>query len=187
MWKSKLCQISRKLWAPVSSSSHTVFLQFGNAEFQRLARGDERAFLSEQCKEREEDNRMGKTRDLLKKMRNPKGTFHAKMGSIKNRNGTDLNRSRRYQEEVARIQQVVVVHALNHVRLFVTPWTVTHQAPPSMGFSRHGYWSGLPCSPPGDLSDPGIEPMSPALAGELFTAEPPGKPCVNKRGYLSEY
>ena len=61
-----------------------------NAEFQRIARRDEKAFLSDQCKEIEENNRMGKTRDLLKKMRDTKGTFHAKMGSIKDRNGMDL-------------------------------------------------------------------------------------------------
>ena len=60
-----------------------------NAEFQRLARRDKKAFLSEQCKEIEEKNRMGKTRDL-KKIRDTKGTFHAKMGSIKDRNGLDL-------------------------------------------------------------------------------------------------
>ena len=61
-----------------------------NAEFQRTARRDKKAFLSEQCKEIEENNKTGKTRDLFKKMRDTKGTFHAKMGSIKNRNGTDL-------------------------------------------------------------------------------------------------
>ena len=61
-----------------------------NAEFQRIARGDKKAFLSDQCKEIEEKNRMGKTRDLFKKIRDTKGTFHAKMGSIKDRNGVDL-------------------------------------------------------------------------------------------------
>ena len=61
-----------------------------NAEFQRIARRDKKAFLSNQCKEREENNRMGKTRDLFKKIRDTKGTFHAKMGSIKDRNGMDL-------------------------------------------------------------------------------------------------
>ena len=58
------------------------------------------------------------------------------------------------------------------VRLFATPWTVAHQAPLSMGFSRQEYWSGLPCPPPGDLPDPGVETeslMSPALAGGFFT------------------
>ena len=61
-----------------------------NAEFQRIARRDKKAFLSDQGKEIEENNRMGKTRDLFKKMRDTKGTFHAKMGSIKDRNGLDL-------------------------------------------------------------------------------------------------
>ena len=60
-----------------------------NAEFQRIARRD-KVFLNDQCKEIEENNRMGKTRDLFKKIRDTKGTFHAKMGSIKDRNGTDL-------------------------------------------------------------------------------------------------
>ena len=61
-----------------------------NAEFQRIARRDKKAFLSDQCKEIEENNIMGKTRDLLKKVRDTKGTFHAKMRSIKDRNGMDL-------------------------------------------------------------------------------------------------
>ena len=61
-----------------------------NAEFQRIARRDKKAFLSDQCKEREENNRMGKTRDLFKKIRDTKGTFHAKTGTIKDRNGMDL-------------------------------------------------------------------------------------------------
>ena len=73
-----------------------------NAEYQRLARRDKKAFLSEQCKEIEENNRMGKTRDLFKKIRDSKGTFHAKMGSIKDRNGMDLTEAedikKRWQE-----------------------------------------------------------------------------------------
>ena len=62
----------------------------------------------------------------------------------------------------------------------VTPRTVAHQVPLSLGFPRQEYWSGLPFSSPGDLPDPGIEPMFPALAGEFFTTEPPGKPskCI---------
>ena len=68
-----------------------------NAEFQRIARRDKKAFLSDQCKERKENNRMGKTRDLFKKIRDTKGIFHAKMGTIKDRNGMDgPNRSRKY-------------------------------------------------------------------------------------------
>ena len=61
-----------------------------NAEFQRIARRDKKAFLSDQCKELEENNRMGKTRDLFKKSRDTKGLFHSKMGLIKDRNGMDL-------------------------------------------------------------------------------------------------
>ena len=66
--------------------------------------------------------------------------------------------------------------SLSCVRLFATPWTVAHQAPPSMGFSRQEYWSGLPFSSPGDLPDPGIEPRSPAIQADALTSEPPGKP-----------
>ena len=67
-----------------------------NAEIQTIARRDKKAFLSDQCKKIKETNRMGKIRGLFKKIRDAKGTFHAKMGSIKDRNGMDLNRSRRY-------------------------------------------------------------------------------------------
>ena len=71
-----------------------------------------------------------------------------------------------------------VLSRFHSVQLFVTQWTVVCQAPMSMGFSRQEYWSELPCHPPGDLPDPGIEPASPvslALAGEFFTTVPPGK------------
>ena len=64
---------------------------------------------------------------------------------------------------------------------FVTPWTVGPQAPLSMGSPRQEYCSGLPFSPPGDLSDPGVETESPALAGRFFTTEPPGKPDTGIR------
>ena len=67
-----------------------------NSEFQRIARRDKKAFLSDQCKEIEESNRMGKTRDLFKNIRGTKGTFHAKMGSIKDRKWYGPHRSRRY-------------------------------------------------------------------------------------------
>ena len=67
-----------------------------NAEFQRIARGDKKAFLSDQCKEIEENNRMGKTRDLFKKIRDTKGIFHAKMGSIEGLKWYGPNRRRRY-------------------------------------------------------------------------------------------
>ena len=67
-----------------------------NAEFQRIARRDKTAFLSDPCKEIEENNGMGKTRDLFKKIRDTKGNLHAKMGTIKDRNGMDLTEVRRY-------------------------------------------------------------------------------------------
>ena len=84
----------------------------------------------------------------------------------------------------------VKVKSLNHVRLFVTPWTVAYQAPPSMGFSRQECWSGLPFPSPGDLPDPGIEPGSSALQADSLPSEPPGKPegefksRINSKGKL---
>ena len=74
---------------------------------------------------------------------------------------------------------VWVLSRFSRVRLFATAWSVARQALLSMGFIRQEYWSGLPCPPPGDLPNPGVEPespVSPALAGGLFTTEPPGKP-----------
>ena len=73
-----------------------------NAEFQTIARRDRKAFLSDQCKDIEENNRMGKTRDLFKKIRDTKGTFHSKIGTIKDRNGIDLT-----EDEVARIHRTI--------------------------------------------------------------------------------
>ena len=75
-----------------------------NAEFQRIARRDKKAFLSDQCKEMEENNRMGKTKDFFEKIRDTKGTHHAKMGTIKDRNGMDLTEA----EEMARIHRRTV-------------------------------------------------------------------------------
>ena len=83
----------------------------------------------------------------------------------------------------------VVAQLFSRVWLFVTPQTVAHQAPLSMGLSQQEYWSGLPCPPLGDLPDPGIEPMSPespVLAGRFFTTEPPGKPLLWCGEMLSE-
>ena len=77
----------------------------------------------------------------------------------------------------------LAVRVLSHfsrVQLFATQWTVAHQAPLSMGFSRQEHWSELPCPPPGDLPDPGTEPTSltaPALAGRFFTTSATWKPC----------
>ena len=132
-----------------------------------IARRDKKVFLSNQCKEIEENNRMGKTRDLFKKIRDTKGTFHAKMGLIKDRNDTDLTGS---ESKVAQPCPTLC-----------DPWTVAHHTPPSMGFSRQEYWSGLPFPSPGDLPDPGIEPRSPTLQADALTSAPPGKPGPNRR------
>ena len=73
-----------------------------------------------------------------------------------------------------------VLSSFSYVQLFMTPWTVAHQAPLSMGLSRQEYWSGLLFPPPGNLPDPGLEPaspVSPALAGGFFNARSPRKPC----------
>ena len=89
-----------------------------NAEFQRIARRDKKAFLSEQCKEIEENNRMGKTRDLFKEIRDTKGTFHAKMGSIKDRNGMDLTEAedikKRWQEYTKELYKKGLNDSDNH-------------------------------------------------------------------------
>ena len=70
--------------------------------------------------------------------------------------------------------------SLSRVQLFVTPWIVAYQAPPSMGFSRQEYWRGLPFPSPGGLPDPGIEPRSRALQADALPSEPPGKPLLGK-------
>ena len=70
----------------------------------------------------------------------------------------------------------VKVKSPSRVQLFATPWTVAYQAPPSMGFSRQEYWSGLPFPSPRDLPNPGIEPRSPAFQADALTSKPPGKP-----------
>ena len=89
-----------------------------NAEFQRIARRDKRAFLSDQCKEIEENNRMGKTRDLFKKFRDTKGAFHAKTGSIKDRNGMDLTEAedikKRWQEYTEELYKKDLNDSDNH-------------------------------------------------------------------------
>ena len=79
------------------------------------------------------------------------------------------------------------VKLLSRVRLFATPWTLAHQAPTSMGFSRQEYWSGLPFPSPGDLPDPGIEPRSPALQADALTSEPPGMSTITTRGEANYY
>ena len=89
-----------------------------NAEFQRIARRDKKAFLSSQCKEIEENNRIGKTRDLFKKIRDTKGTCHAKMGSIKDKNGRDLIESediKRWQEYIEELQKFFTTQIITMV------------------------------------------------------------------------
>ena len=94
-------QIAEKRREPKGKGEKERYTHW-NAEFQRTARRGKKAFLSDQCKEIEENNRMGMTRDLFKKIRDTKGTFHAKMGSIKDRNGMDLTEAedikKRWQE-----------------------------------------------------------------------------------------
>ena len=89
-----------------------------NAEFQRIARRDKKAFLSDQCKEIEENNRLAKTRDLFKKIRDTNGTFHAKMGSIKDRNGMDLTEAKdikkRWQEYIEELYKKDLHKPDNH-------------------------------------------------------------------------
>ena len=88
-------QIAVKRREAISKGEKERYIHL-NAEFQRIARKDKKAFLSDQCKEIEENNRMGKTTDLFKKIRDTKGTFHAKMGTIKDRNSMDLTKDKRY-------------------------------------------------------------------------------------------
>ena len=95
----QIAEKRRKVKGKEEKERHTHL----NAEFQRTARRDKKAFLSDQCKEIEENNRMGKTRHLFKKIRHTKGTFHAKMGTIKDRNGMDLTQAgeKLYKKETA--------------------------------------------------------------------------------------
>ena len=91
-----------------------------NAEFQRIARRDKKAFHSDQCKEIEENNKMGKTRDLFKKIRDTKGTFHSKMGTLKDRNGMDLIEAedikKRWQEYTEELyEKIFTTHIITMV------------------------------------------------------------------------
>ena len=107
-----------------------------NVEFQRIARRDKKAFLSDQCKEIEENNRMGKTRDL-KKIRDTKGTFHAKMSTIKHRNGRDLTEAedikKRWQEYMEELYKKYLHDPDNHdgvtTHLKMTSWNVKSSGP----------------------------------------------------------
>ena len=114
-----------------------------NAEFQRLARKDKKTFLSNQCKEIKENNRMRKTRDLFKKIRDTKGTFHAKMGSIKDRNGMDLTEAedikKRWQEYTEELYKKDLQDQDNH------DGVITHLEPDilecevQVGLRKHHY------------------------------------------------
>ena len=107
-----------------------------NAEFQRIARKDKKAFLSDQCKEIEENNRMWKTRDLVKKIRDTKGTFHAKMGSIKDRNGRDLTEAedikKKWQEYTEELYKKDLNDLDNHNGV------ITHLEPDILVWSQVG-------------------------------------------------
>ena len=104
-----------------------------NAKFQRIARRDKKAFLSDQCKEIEENNRMGKTTGLFKKIRDTKGTFHAKMGSIKDRNGMDLTEAedikKRWQEYTEELYKKDFHDPDNHDDVSQTSWNVKSSGP----------------------------------------------------------
>ena len=108
-----------------------------NAEFQRIARRDKKAFFSDQCKELEEKNRMGKTRDLFKKIRDTKGIFHAKIGSIKERNGMDLTEAedikKRWQEYTEELyKKSFMTKIITMVQSFTqsqTSWNVKSSGP----------------------------------------------------------
>ena len=107
-----------------------------NAEFQRIARRDKKAFLSDQCKEIEENNRIGKTSDLFKKITDTKGTFHAKMGAIKDRNGLDLTEAedikKRWQQYTEELYKKYLHDPDNH------DGVITHLEPDSWGAKSSG-------------------------------------------------
>ena len=110
-------QIAEKRWEAKSKGEKERHTHL-NAEFQRITRRDKKAFLRDQCKEIEENNRIGKTRDLFKKIRDTKGTFHAKMGSVKDRNGMDLTEAedikKRWQEYKEELYKKVLHDPDNH-------------------------------------------------------------------------
>ena len=136
-WKSKKCkkakwlseealQIAVKRREAKSKGEKERYSHL-NTEFQRIARREKKAFLSDQCKEIEENNRMGKTRDLFKKIRDTKGTLHAKMGTIKDRNGLNLTEAedikKRGQEYIEELQKKDLHDPDNHVGV------ITHLKP----------------------------------------------------------
>ena len=110
----QIAEVKRELKSKGEKERYTHL----NAEFQRIAKRDKKAFLSDHCKEREEKNRMGKTRDLFKKIRDTKGTFHAKMGTTKDRNGMDLTEAedikKKWQEYTEELYQKDLHDPDNH-------------------------------------------------------------------------
>ena len=100
-----LTSCGQSIGASASASVLPVNIQNLNTEFQRIARRDKKGSLSNQCKKKEENNTMGKTRDLFKKIRDTKGTFHAKMNTIKNRNGMDLTEAENIKKRWQRIHR----------------------------------------------------------------------------------
>ena len=116
-WSEEALQIAEKRRKAKGKGDKERYKHL-NAEFQRIARRDKKAFLSDQCKEIEENNRMGKTRDLFKKIRDTKRTFHAKMGSLKDRNGMDLTEAedikKRWQEYTEELYKKYLHDPDNH-------------------------------------------------------------------------
>ena len=114
-----------------------------NAEFQRIARRDKKAFLNNQCKEIEENNRMGNTRDLFKKIRDTKGIFHAKMGSIKDRNGIDLTEAedinKRWQEDTEELHKKDLNDLDNHNGVINSPRARHPGMRSQVGLRKHHY------------------------------------------------
>ena len=128
-------QIAVKRREVKSEGEKERYTQF-NAEFQRIARRDKKAFLSDQCKEIEENNRMGKTRDLFKKIRDTKGTFHARMDTIKDRNGMDQieeeDIKKRWQEYMEKLYKKDPHDPDNHDGVITqsqTSWNVKSSGP----------------------------------------------------------
>ena len=133
-----------------------------NAEFQRIARREKKAFLGDQCKEIEENSRMGKTRDLFKKIRDTKAVFYAKTGLIKDRNGMGLTET----EDIKKSWQEYTESESEVAQSYLTlchPMDCSLLGSPIHSISRQEYWSGLPFPSPGDLPNPEIEPRSPTL------------------------
>ena len=111
-------------------------------------------------------------------------TYDATWENLKDMILSEISRSQKNKYHTIPLMRVKM-WLLNPVRLFETSWIVAHQAPLSMGFSRHEYWSGLPFPPPRDLLNPGMDPeflASPSLADEFFTTASPGKPWTPSKG-----